>query len=57
MENTSSGVAFDEYVAGTTANIQASDLKAADVYGADCSKIMVCTMNGSTKLVVVLPEN
>ncbi len=57
MENTSNGVAFDEYVAGTTASIQASDLKAADVYGVDCSKIMVCTMNGSTKLVVVLPEN
>lgn len=47
------GNEFSKYVEGTEAEITINDLKPADTYGADCSKVLVCAMSGTVKLIVI----
>ncbi|MCC8160886.1 MAG: hypothetical protein LIO53_06210 [Oscillospiraceae bacterium] len=44
---------ISRYAADTTTDMSISDLRDAKNYGADCSKILVCSMKGVAKLIVV----
>ena len=46
-------VKFSPNVEGTETTMTYRDLKAAQNYGADCSKILVCSRAGSVRLIVV----
>ena len=44
---------FSPYAQDTETNLTYLDLKAAQNYGADCSKILVCSLRGSARLIVI----
>lgn len=44
---------FSKFVEGTQTELTVNDLKPASEYGADCSKVLVCTMNGTARMIVV----
>ena len=51
MENNRRG--FSRYVDGTTADLKYTDLRDAKNYGTDCSKVLVCTLRGAVRLIVI----
>lgn len=44
---------ISRYAADTTTDMSISDLRDAKNYGVDCSKILVCSLKGTAKLIVV----
>lgn len=44
---------FSPYVEDTTTALTYNDLKDAKNYGTECSKVLICTRAGSTKLIVI----
>ena len=56
MENSPSGITFNAYAPDTTEAITARDLKDAQHYGSECSKVMVTSRYGGALLITVLPE-
>lgn len=44
---------ISKYAEDTTTEMAITDLKAAQYYGEDCSKILVCSLKGVAKLIVV----
>lgn len=44
---------FSPYVEDTETTLTYRDLKAAQNYGADCSKILVCSLRGTARLIVI----
>ncbi len=44
---------ISRYAVGTTTDMSINDLKDAKNYGTECSKILVCSMKGAARLIVV----
>lgn len=44
---------FSNTVEGTETTLEYTDLKDAKNYGTNCSKILICTLTGTTKLIVI----
>ena len=44
---------FSRYIDGTTTDIKYTDLRDAKNYGTDCSKVLVCTLRGAVRMIVV----
>lgn len=51
MESNRKG--FDRYVEDTTTNLSFTDLRDAKNYGINCSKVLVCTLRGTVRLIVI----
>ena len=44
---------LSRYVQGTETDLQYTDIRDAQNYGTDCSKILVCSLRGTAKLIVI----
>ena len=44
---------FSRYIDGTTTELKYTDLRDAKNYGTDCSKVLICTLRGAVRLIVV----
>ena len=57
MEGSGNNITFSPYAEGTEEAFTARDLKDAEHYGADCSKVMVARIGSTVQQIVVYPEN
>ncbi len=53
MDEDKDGNTISRYAPETTTDMAITDLKGANVYSTDCSKILVCSSKGVVKLIVV----
>lgn len=44
---------FDRYVEDTTTDLSYTDLRDAKNYGINCSKVLVCTLRGAVRMIVI----